>query len=367
MLKLLEVDSAALYDQIIQAMEIATGEPLYPGDERRIFTEAIVQLFVSVTNMCNTACNNKMLQYAEGEALDALGYRMGVERLPAVAAQATFEFTLSSEMVVDVTIPAGTLITTDGDIYFATDEDLIITPGNTTGTVTASCTEAGEDGNGYAPGAIAQLVDAIDHVQSAINTTTSEGGVDEEDDEDLRDRIHLSNSTFSTAGPTKAYEYWAKTADSKIIDVVVDSPSACIVNLYILTEDGLPTEEILQKVKDICSADDVRPLTDEVNAIAPTPVEYDIEAKYYTTAADEADCVATIEGEGGSVDQYIKWQAGEIGRDINPNKLLVMCMAPSGGTGCVSMEITSPAKTIVGDLQVAQIRNITITHEVLEV
>lgn len=367
MLKLLEVDSAALYDQIIQAMEIATGEPLYPGDERRIFTEAVVQLFVSVTNMCNTACNNKMLQYAEGEALDALGYRMGVERLPAVKAQATFKFTLSSVMAVDVTIPQGTMITTDGDVYFETDEDLTILAGNTEGEVTGSCTEAGEDGNGFAPGSIAQIVDAIDHVESAVNTTTSAGGVDEEDDDDLRDRIHLSNSTYSTAGPTKAYEYWAKTADSKIIDVVVDSPDACIVNLYILTEDGLPTEEILQKVEDICSADDVRPLTDEVNAIAPTPVEYDIVAKYYTTPDEEADCVATIEGEGGAVDQYIAWQAGAIGRDINPNKLLVMCMAPSAGTGCVRMDITSPSTAVIGDLQVAQIRDITLTHEVLEI
>lgn len=367
MLKLLEVDSAALYDQIIQAMEIATGEPLYPGDERRIFTEAVVQLFVSVTNMCNTACNNKMLQYAEGEALDALGHRMGVERLPAVKAQATFKFTLSSVMVVDVTIPQGTMITTDGDVYFETDEDLTILAGNTEGEVTGSCTEAGEDGNGFAPGSIAQIVDAIDHVESAVNTTTSAGGVDEEDDDDLRDRIHLSNSTYSTAGPTKAYEYWAKTADSKIIDVVVDSPDACIVNLYILTEDGLPTEEILQKVEDICSADDVRPLTDEVNAIAPTPVEYDIVAKYYTTPDEEADCVATIEGEGGAVDQYIAWQAGAIGRDINPNKLLVMCMAPSAGTGCVRMDITSPSTAVIGDLQVAQIRDITLTHEVLEI
>ena len=364
MLKLLEVDSSALYDNIIQAMEIATGEPLYPGDERRIFTEAIVQLFVSVTNMCNTACNNKMLQYAEGEALDALGYRMGVTRLPAVAATATFQFTLSSVMTLDVTIPQGTLITTDGDVYFATDEELVILAGETTGTVTGSCTEAGEDGNGFAAGSIAQLVDSIDHVESAINTTASEGGVDEEDDEDLRDRIHLSNSTFSTAGPTKAYEYWAKTADSKIIDVVVDSPDACIVKLYILTEDGLPTEEILQEVEDICSADDVRPLTDEVNAIAPGAVTYNIEAKYYTTAEDEEACVATIEGEGGAVDQFISWQAGAIGRDINPNKLLVMCMAPSTGTGCIKMDIAYPTAAQVGRLQVAQIGTVTLTHEV---
>ncbi|UTW68697.1 hypothetical protein KHA80_14485 [Anaerobacillus sp. HL2] len=32
------------------------------------------------------------------------------------------------------------------------------------------------------------------------------------------------NERYSTAGPTAAYEYWAKTASSLIIDNVVTSP-----------------------------------------------------------------------------------------------------------------------------------------------
>ena len=49
MLKLIEIDSAVLYDSIIQAVELATKEPMYPGDERRIFAEAIVQVAVAIT------------------------------------------------------------------------------------------------------------------------------------------------------------------------------------------------------------------------------------------------------------------------------------------------------------------------------
>lgn len=365
-LKLLDIDSETIYNGILQAMEIMTGEPLYPGDERRIFTEAMIQIVVAIANQCNAACNDKFLKYASDEALDALGERMNVTRIAAVSATTTFLFTLAEAQTFDVTIPAGTLITNNGDIYFATDEDLTIAAGETTGEVTGSCTEPGEDGNDYVAGAIAQLADVIDYVSTAINTTATSGGSDEEEDDDFRERIRLANSAYSTAGSTKAYQYWAKTASASIIDVVVDSPSACVVNLYILCEDGeLPTSEVLSAVEEICGADDVRPLTDRVTALAPTAVPYDIEIKYYTTATNESDCMRTIEGQDGAIDQYVKWQAGAIGRDINPDKLLTLCMAPLNGTGCIRAEITSPVRVEIGDFEVAQIRNMTVTHEVV--
>ena len=365
-LKLLDIDSETIYSGILQAMEVMTGEPLYPGDERRIFAEAMVQICVAIANQCNAACNDKFLEYAEDDALDALGARMNVTRLPAVAATAQFLFTLTEAQTSDVTVPAGTMVTNNGDIYFATDEDLIIAAGETTGTVTASCTEPGEDGNDYSIGSIAQLVDTVEYVSTASNTTATSGGSDEEEDDDLRERIRLANSAYSTAGSVKAYQYWAKTAHNSIIDVVVDSPSACIVNLYILCEDGeLPSNEILEAVETICSADDVRPLTDQVTALAPTAVSYNIELKYYTTAADETDCVNTIEGAGGAIDQYVKWQSEAIGRDINPDKLLTLCMSPMYGTGCIRAEISAPSRTVIGDFQVAQLGTLTVTHEVV--
>jgi phage-related baseplate assembly protein len=365
MVKLIEFDSATLYNGIIQAMEVMTGEPLYPGDERRLFAEALVQVITAMANQCNIACNGKTLQGAVGEMLDALGERTGAERLPAVPATATFTVTLVDELNNDITIPAGTLITTDGDIFFATDSDLTIAAGSTTGTVQGTCTEAGTIGNGFVAGSIAQMVDIIDNVESIINSATSSGGLDEEADDDFRERIKLSNAAFSTAGPVKAYKYHAQSVDSSIVDVVVDSPSACKVDLYILTDEGLPDNDLLAAVEAACSADDVRPLTDQVTAKKPTAVSYDITMHYYTTAADEADCVATIEGTGGVIDQYVAWQMGKMGRNINPNKLLAMCMAPSEGTGCLRVDITDPETTAIGEMEVAIAGTITVTHEVV--
>ena len=52
MLKLIDIDAEEYYNNAIQAMEIAAGEPLYPGDERRVFTEALVAVLVGIANKC---------------------------------------------------------------------------------------------------------------------------------------------------------------------------------------------------------------------------------------------------------------------------------------------------------------------------
>lgn len=366
-LVLIDIDTETLYNNAVQRMEIACGEPLYPGDERRIFVEGIIALLQGIANKCNIACNSKFLDNAEGDALDALGARYGTTRIPAAAAVATFEFTLASEALTATTIPAGTQITTDGDINFATDEDLIIPAGETKGSTTATCTVTGIEGNGYIAGSVAQLVDTLMNVESAINTETTSGGADEEDDDTYRERIRIAPSAMSTAGSEKSYIYWAKTASSTIQDVVVDVPDSCIVNLYVLCKGGqIPSAALLSLVEASCSASDRRPITDYVTALAPTTVTYNIEITYYTTEEDEAACEETIEGEGGAIEQYIEWQSDAIGRDINPDKLRALCLSPESGTGCIRLDVTSPSRSTVGALAVGIVGTTTITKEVVE-
>lgn len=365
-LELITIDSSVLYDNIIQSMEIACGQPLYPGDERRIFAEAVVQVAVSLANACNAACNNKMLAFATGDALDALGDRFGVERLEPTAATGIFRFTLTEVQPEDVTIPAGTQVTTNGDIYFATNEEAVIAAGDLTVDVECSCTTAGTVGNDYIIGSVAQIVDLITYVKSAVNITQTAGGSDEETDDELRERIRLSNSKYSTAGPVKAYQYWAKSADGSIIDAAIMSPSAGEVVIYPLCEGGsLPSAQVLQAVADVCSADDVRPLTDHVTVQSPTAVDYDIEVKYYTTADNEQECIDTIEGDGGAIELFKEWQSGALGRDLNPDKLRALCLSPEEGTGCIRIDVISPTRTEISSTEVARFNSLTVSHEVV--
>lgn len=68
-----ETDSAKLYTAIVGNLMDYCDEPLYPGDERRIFGEALVAVLVSLYNEFNDKMKQRTLQNARGYVLDAIG------------------------------------------------------------------------------------------------------------------------------------------------------------------------------------------------------------------------------------------------------------------------------------------------------
>lgn len=227
-LDLIDVDSTGVYTDVITSLESGVGEPLYPGDERRIFGEALVAVLVAYMSKANDASRQTLLRYARGQVLDAIGERLGVERIAATPASTTLKFTLSAAQDHAITIPAMTRVTSDGTLYFQTDEPCAIASGETVGTVTASCQTAGADGNGMPAGTLTTLVDLQPYVQTVTNTTATAGGDDgepytTEGDDRLRERIRLAPNALSVAGPEQAYVYWAMSADPGIVDVAAFS------------------------------------------------------------------------------------------------------------------------------------------------
>ena len=57
-----ETDSAKLYTAIIGSLMDECREALYPGDERRIFGEALVAVFVALYNEFNDKMRQRTLQ-----------------------------------------------------------------------------------------------------------------------------------------------------------------------------------------------------------------------------------------------------------------------------------------------------------------
>lgn len=227
-LDLVDVDAASVYADVVTRLEQEVGEPLYPGDERRIFGEALVAVLVAYASKANDASRQTLLRYARGQVLDAIGERLGVERIAATPAQCEIKFALSAALSHAITIPAMTRVTSDGTLYWRTDEPCAIPAGETTGTVMASCETAGTAGNGLQPGDIGTLVDLQAYVETVVNTTETAGGDDgepytTEGDDRLRERIKLAPNRLSTAGPEQAYAYWAMSADASIADVAVFS------------------------------------------------------------------------------------------------------------------------------------------------
>ena len=166
--------------------------------------------------------------------------------------------------------------------------------------------------------------------------------------------------------------YHTLSADASIIDAYVDSPSPCEVVIYPLCENGqLPDQDLLDKVVAVFYNEEkkVRPLTDHVTAKAPTEVSYDIELKYYVTAENEKAAVNLVEIDGGSIDSYIEWQDGVLGRDINPDALRRELIQPDIELGILveRVEITAPILTKLDKTQIARFSgSLKVSHEVIE-
>ena len=370
-----DVDAQTLYNRVVDGLQQAIGEPLYPGDERRIFGDAVAAVLIAISNKAEDKAKQRYLRYARGPVLDAFGELTDTPRLAPAYAKCMMQFTLSAVRAVNTVIPEGTRVTPDSVAYFATDKALIIPAGSLSATVTATCMLGGSSYNGIKAGTINTLVDLVAYVDTVTNTDdTSDGDdgepYDEDGDNRYRERIKLSPAKLSTAGPVNAYEYYAKTADANIIDVSVTSPSACVVKIVPLMKGGqIPDESTLSDIETILSADDVRPMTDQVNVVAPTAVEYDIEIKYYCTDDAEADVVEAVEGAGGAVDHFVDWQSEKLGRDINPDMLRRYVLRPDWAenlTGALRVDVTKPAFTELSADKVAKFSGkLTITHEVV--
>lgn len=349
---LIETSASTVLDIVLTALERSVSEPLYPGDERRIFGEALVGALVPLYNSMNDAARQVMLRFARGQVLDELGARTGTERLEAKKATTVLRFSVTTPRSTNIIIPKWTKATADGSLYFATDETAVLQAGTYSVDVPASATEGGSKFNGYGVGAISTLTDLVAYIEAVTNIEETVGGDDGEPyttagDDHYRERIRLSPAKLSTAGPVGGYSYYAKSADPRICDVSVISKSPGCVTLIPLLEGGaIPNESVLAAVVAAVGADDVRPLTDKVYAEAPEAVEYDIELTYYTTQADEAQVISNIEGTGGAIDQFKAWQSAELGRAINPDYLRKLILSPDWGDsllGATRVTITSPS------------------------
>ena len=226
----IETDAKKVSDTVMEDLENGVNEPLYPGDERRIFGEALAQVIVSVYNTVNDACRQKMLRYARGATLDALGENRGVYRHNPTSATTTLRFGVSEPVASNIIIPAGLRVTGDYVHYFTTNSTVVLIAGTLTVEVTATAENGGAEYTDIAPGGISKIVDVsevplIDYVS---NIDATAGGGDIESDEAYRERIREAENRLSTAGPAKAYKYWALSANSLVTDAVVESETETI-------------------------------------------------------------------------------------------------------------------------------------------
>lgn len=120
----------------------------------------------------------------------------------------------------------------------------------------------------------------LDHLAALVGVLRLDG----ETDARLRSRTQLSLEGFSTAGPVRSYVFHALSASNQVRDVYVHSPLPGDVRVVVLAEpsvqnpDGVAGADLLAVVQATLSADDVRPLCDNVSVSSASVLDYTISA-----------------------------------------------------------------------------------------
>lgn len=190
-------------------------------------------------------------------------------------------------------------------------------------------------------------------IQEATDTTEAVY----ESDAAYRLRIQSAFEGLSVAGPTGAYEYFAKSASGKVADAKATSPSPAVVVVSVLSTegDGTPDPALLATVNKALSADDKRPVADRLTVQAAGIVNYHINAVLYLYPGPESEPIRTA-----AEDALRSWisQQGKIGRDVARSAI----MAALHVQGVQRVELPEPVSDIViDDTQAARCESFTIT------
>lgn len=358
---IVQTDIETILDRYVNAYETISGSTLPDiAVSRLLLTCASYAEQLQRTDL-NEAVKQTLVAFAIGDQMDQIAALQDLARLVATPATCTIRITYATALISDYTIPAGRQIQSSSGTYiFETDDPIVLSAGDLYGESTATCTTTGTGANDIPVGEVNNLLDSLAvEPDSVANTDITSGGGGTETDDQLRERFRASNSIKSTAGSIDSYKYYALTASTDIVDVSVFSPTPGSVNICALLSDGgIPGSALLTTIEDTCSAEDVRPLTDDVTAIAPTEVSSNLSLSfdYYSSYSELTGTIKETLEE--LLLQWANIKRTKLGRDIVPDEIIGICMSVAG---VYQVNITTPSYQILSDSEFCNIGTITVS------
>jgi len=132
----------------IALYEEKTGKTLQPAQIERLMVDVGAYRETVLRMKIQEAAKQNLLSYAPLEILEHIGEPLGVTKLLASSAVTTLKFSIDNPLDFDFKISSGTEVETkDGLFTFQTKEDSVITTGELSVEVEASCETAGSAAN----------------------------------------------------------------------------------------------------------------------------------------------------------------------------------------------------------------------------
>ncbi|KFK93375.1 MULTISPECIES: baseplate assembly protein [unclassified Serratia (in: enterobacteria)] len=178
-----------------------------------------------------------------------------------------------------------------------------------------------------------------------------------ESDSDFRVRIQQAFEGLSVAGSVGAYQFHGRSADGRVADVSVTSPTPACVTVSVLSREGNGTAspELLGIVTAALNAEEVRPVADRVTVQSAKVVLYEIDAVLYLFPGPEVEPIRQAAEQ--KLKAYISMQH-RLGRDIR----LSAIYAALHVEGVQRVELKSPkADMVLDETQASKCTRYTLT------
>jgi len=321
----LTYDPDEILKEMLRAYAQAGGEPIYAGDEKEILMQAMLQIMAQAFAGIDNALRMDTLRYAVREYLDIYGEKRSCPRIEARKAAARIKITMRATGNAGV-IPQGTALTADGEVLYATTEDVAVSGSAQVLYADVECTRTGTVGNSLTAGTEMQSVVPIAGAGLIVCQESAAGGQDREEDEAYRERIRTWGLTRTGTGPRQQYEAAAKAVSSSITDAKAVNLDGGEVGVYLIFSTDTGKAALIAQVEAALSDESVRPLTDTVTVSEATAVPYTLNVKYAYDGSVTAQSRITA-----AAAEYQAWQEGAVGRAFNPDKLAAM-MYQAGAT-----------------------------------
>lgn len=165
-----------------------------------------------------------------------------------------------------------------------------------------------------------------------------------ESDCDFRVRIQQAFEGLSVAGSVGSYQFHGRSADGRVADVSVVSPSPASVTISVLSREGngAASQELTDIVYLALNAEDVRPVADRVTVQSAKIVTYEINAVLYLYPGPEVEPVRQAAED--KLKAYISAQH-RLGRDIRKSAIYAALHVE----GVQRVELAQPVADIVLD------------------
>ena len=213
---------------------------------------------------------------ATGEYLDLHASDRGIERLAPVKARGLVKFISNTVAENNITIPAGTVVSTGGSdgSRYSTTAEVTLRIGRTEISAPCEAIEGGTAGNA-APNTVNVLVTNIVGIDRVNNLYAINGGCDGETDDHLRKRILEAYKYISNGTNAAYYRNLALSVEGVTsANVVPRARGEGTVDVYIASQREASSETLVNKVRELIGRE--RELNVDIQVFTASPVSFTV-------------------------------------------------------------------------------------------